>query len=403
VALLVLGAIPPCVAQGGRLKVLLTGRVIDGFLINSWFRNEPMVDPLFVPSRSVPGGDPAIRKFVRIYFPRKYELVSLQDFLIFGGTIMSMFTPIQQKWMHDAVLDGTGGLNSRSLLSGIYWPEWVNSATQKAFPNDADALSRSGEIHRSGKSLVIILEERFDLPPVMTMFKDKPVRWRLNDYSCGMVMPREGATVWSWIKGPFADRAFAEAPSQGCTPHLISWQYDRGITWTSHDRLVNWWQDPVANPYGVDMIMNMILHSNDRELPQDIEVVHEIRSRLTEYKTRQILVLATVEFGEKFGANMDPVLEEMGVINERRKEADELYLSQDYLESRATYLSAIDLLEELNSEAMARKDRAMLWVYLVQWFVVSGTSMIAGFVVWTLMIRRRLYKQVSVTRFGGLE
>jgi len=391
---------PQCLGQG-RIKSLLSGRVAEGFLIHSWFKNEPLINPLFVPTRSA--SEVEMRRFVRIYFPRTPEAVSDMDFIVFAGSIMNMFSPIQQRWMHDAVAGGTGGLNSRSLLSGIYWPEWVNSETQKAFPNDAEALANTGEIHRSDKSLVIVLEEGEDIPPVLTMFKDKSIRWRLSDYSCGLVIPREGARIWSWIKGPFADHASANSPCQGCTPHLISWEYGRGITWTCHDRLVNWWQDPLANPYGLDMIMNMILYSNRRNLPEDIEVVHEIRSRIIEYKTRQLLVLATIEFAEKFGANMDPVLEDMGEVNEIRKQADDQYLDQDYVLSRSTYIRAIDELEELNYVAMERKDRAMLWVYLVQWFVVSGTSMIAGFVVWSLMIRRRLYKQVRVTRFSGLE
>jgi hypothetical protein len=387
----------------GRIKVIFTGRVIEGFLINSFFRNEPMVDPLFVPTRDAPGGTSEMQRFVRVYFPRNYEAVKDYDFVIFAGTVMTFFSPIQQKWMHDAIFEGAGGINSRSLLSGIYWPEWVNSATQRAFPNDADALAVSGEIHRSGKSLEIILEEREDLPRVLTMFLGKPVMWRLQDYSCGLVIPREGATVWSWIKGPFADRASATPTCSGCSPHLISWQYGEGITWTCHDRLINWWQDPIANPYGLDMIMNMILVSNRRELPGDIDVIHDIRSRIAEFKTRQILVLATVEFGEKFGANMDPIFESMKGINEKRREADGLYLAQEYLLARAGYLDAISDLEDLNYEAMERKDRAMVWVYLVQWFVVSGTAMLAGMVVWTLMVRRRLYREVTVTRFSGLE
>jgi hypothetical protein len=340
-----------------------------------------------------------MRRSVRIYFPRNFEGVKDLDFIIFAGSIMNMFTPTQQHWMQDAVAEGTGGLNSRSLLSGIYYPEWAVSATQKAFPNDVDALTSMGStIFRSGKDLQIILEEGPEVPQVMSMFKDKNIWWNLNDYSCGRLIPREGATVVSWIKGPFADLATVKP---GCTPHLMFWTYGKGITWTSHDRLVNWWQDPLANPYGLDMIMNMILFSEGRDLPEDIDIVHEIRSKIVEYNTRQLLVLATIEFGERFGANMDPVLVELGVVGETRDNADDHYLSQDYLLAREGYLGAIKEMEDLNVAAMDRKDRAMVWVYLVQWFVVSGTSMATGFVVWTLMVRRRLYRQVQVTRFSG--
>lgn len=388
----------PCLCSNdgsGKIKVLLTGRVAGGYLISTWFMNEPMVDPLFVPSRDLAIGE--MRKFVRIYFPRNYEGVQAQDFFIFAGTQTDMFNHKQQKWIHDAVLDGSGGLNSRTLLSGIYYPEWANSATQKAFPNDADKLmSQRGDIFRSDKNPLIILEENPDLPPVLWMFRNKKIKWSLSGYSCGRIIPREGAIVWSWIKGPFADVATIKP---GCTPHLISWQYGDGITWTCHDRLINWWQDTVANPYGLDMIMNMILFSNGRRLPDDIEVVHEIRSRIVEYKTRQLLLLATIEFAEAFGANMNPVLQNMGEINEKRREGDEQYLSQDYILAKATYIEAIQDLEELNFAAMERKDRAMLWVYVVQWSVVSGTSMFAGAIVWTLMIKRKLYRQVKSTRF----
>ncbi len=380
-----------------KIRVLLTGRVSRNFLIATWFMTEPMVDPLFVPSRALPLSQ--IRKYVRIYFPRTYRDVRKQDFFIFAGTIMNMFSPKQQKWMRDAIHDGSGGLNSRSMLSGIYYPEWANSFTQQAFPNDVDALMRVGKIYRSGQDVTIILEDRPDLPPVLTMFKDKKIQWHLTDYSCALVIPRPGATVWSWIKGPFADYATVKP---GCTPHVISWRYGNGTTWTTHDRLVNWWEDPVANPYGMDMIMNMILYSTGRRLPDDIDVVHEIRSKISEYRTREMLLMATVEFAESFGANMNPILRRLGEITDERKEAEELYLEQEYLGARDRYDAIIGEIQQLSADAIRRKDRAMVWVHVIQWLTVSGTSMFAGFVLWTLMIRRRLYRQVGTTRFAGL-
>jgi hypothetical protein len=35
---------------------------------------------------------------------------------------------------------------------------------------------------------------------------------------------------------------------------------------------------------------------------------------------------------------------------------------------------------------------------MAEWLVISGTSMITGFVLWTLMVRRRLYREVQVTK-----
>jgi len=43
----------------------------------------------------------------------------------------------------------------------------------------------------------------------------------------------------------------------------------------------------------------------------------------------------------------------------------------------------------------------MYWIFVTEWLVVSATGLICGFAVWTLMIKRRLYREVKVTRGGG--
>ncbi len=50
--------------------------------------------------------------------------------------------------------------------------------------------------------------------------------------------------------------------------------------------------------------------------------------------------------------------------------------------------------------ALKAKDEAMLWVYVIEWLTVSGTAMITGSVLWTLMIRKAAYRPVAVTRFN---
>ena len=44
------------------------------------------------------------------------------------------------------------------------------------------------------------------------------------------------------------------------------------------------------------------------------------------------------------------------------------------------------------------KDRALMWIYIIEWFTVTATLFISGFLLWTLMVRRRLYGEVGVTR-----
>jgi hypothetical protein len=149
------------------------------------------------------------------------------------------------------------------------------------------------------------------------------------------------------------------------------------------------------------MIMNMILHSTGRNLPQDIGMIHDLRSRISDFRSGQLTVLAVTEFGESFAANMNPRLEELGRILDKRNKADDLYMEQEYPQARDGYSDAIADLEVLTQDAIELKDRAMVWVYVFQWFTTSGTAMLAGFLLWSLMVRRRLYRKVESTRLSG--
>ena len=76
---------------------------------------------------------------------------------------------------------------------------------------------------------------------------------------------------------------------------------------------------------------------------------------------------------------------------------------QDYIELRfdevtELYDEIIDLLGVLEQEAIELKERALLWVYLIEWLAVTGVSMVTAFVLWSLMVRRRLYREVGATR-----
>ncbi len=60
---------------------------------------------------------------------------------------------------------------------------------------------------------------------------------------------------------------------------------------------------------------------------------------------------------------------------------------------------------QVNVEAARLKERSLfwVWVYVIEWTVTSSALIISGFLVWTLMIRRRLYREARTTRMvrGG--
>jgi hypothetical protein len=60
-------------------------------------------------------------------------------------------------------------------------------------------------------------------------------------------------------------------------------------------------------------------------------------------------------------------------------------------EARVRIDDALDLAQDV-------KDKALLWIYITEATAVTGTLMISGIVIWALMIKRRLYREVKTTR-----
>ena len=69
-------------------------------------------------------------------------------------------------------------------------------------------------------------------------------------------------------------------------------------------------------------------------------------------------------------------------------------------ESLASLEEALEQISEVSNLALRAKDEALVWVYVIEWFTISGTAMISGAVMWTLMVRKAAYRQVGVTRFN---
>ncbi len=60
--------------------------------------------------------------------------------------------------------------------------------------------------------------------------------------------------------------------------------------------------------------------------------------------------------------------------------------------------SAQSMIGEITAEAVRLKDQALFWVYVIEWLAVTSASMVAAFTLWTLMVRRGLYRSVATTR-----
>ncbi len=160
------------------------------------------------------------------------------------------------------------------------------------------------------------------------------------------------------------------------------------------------WQDTnyLAWEYYGDFSSNMMIYLDRRPVPQDVDLVHSVRSKAFEIRTRSSLLLNLLEFIESFGANTQGVMKDIDSINDMITEARQHYTELRFEEVLETYREAGELLAMVEEQGVTLKDRALLWVYVIEWLAVTGTMLAAGFILWSLMVRRRLWREIAVTK-----
>ena len=75
-----------------------------------------------------------------------------------------------------------------------------------------------------------------------------------------------------------------------------------------------------------------------------------------------------------------------------------LYIKQEYDLCKEEMSTLVEEMTALNDAAMRAKDSAFFWIYLTEWSVVTATMIISGYMLYALMMRRKLYREVKSTR-----
>ncbi len=384
-----------------RIKVLATGKSMQMPVIASWLIPEPSTDPLFVPTR-VTGTETRdqIRRLMRIYFPRNYDDLLEYQFFFMAQVDMTFFSIEQQRWIYDALTDyQRGGVNTRSVMSTHNWfyEPWRDSILSDAFPNDVDAFIADIK-NKDPPWGPLIIKDDPDLPNIMKPYKGQIEAIYTNYHGLNTV-PRPGSVILSYTK----NNVGIGHPIPGQIAHVFYWKWNRSITFTFRDMVTNefWWgiaNIPRANPFSHDIIVNVIWFSTGRSLPEDVLKVHELRGLLFNFGVRRSLLTSLLEFAEGFGANPSKVYSKLESVEGTRNEGAEHYLDRDFDAAFESIEIAVTELRSLELEAMRLKDSALFWVYLIEWLVTTGVLMAAGIVVWSLMVRRALYREVETTK-----
>jgi hypothetical protein len=381
------------VREGGQgIGMMLLGDVgRGGSPIDDWLDQDLIIDYFEIPmaQRQLPDKD--LIKFTQIYFPRTMErLLELYDMIVIceEEELFTMFTTSRQhRMMHDAVaLEGVGLFNSLPHEIDEF-QAWATSPMGELTPHDFAA----GYVKLSG-GFRIEVNTGSGLPPVFTPFVDFGIEKYIGP-ELGRLHPRQGSTEWARVR-----------PHD--TPFYISWEIGEKaarVSNVANDLDEPWWGSayrgsPCENPYGGDLFLNMVYWTVGMEPLTNIALVHSVRASYNDYSVRRSVTLALIEFIDSFGANVASLEEELRQISDGRSTARNLYYEQRYEEALVFLDEMSALMADVENRAITLKERAFLWIYLIEWLAVMATTMIVGFVTWTLMVKRRLYREVSVTR-----
>ncbi|MBU7004573.1 MAG: hypothetical protein HXS50_03340 [Theionarchaea archaeon] len=116
---------------------------------------------------------------------------------------------------------------------------------------------------------------------------------------------------------------------------------------------------------------------------------------------RKIFLFAMIEFIEKFGARTTQVEELIAEAEDEKALADRHYMEVDLDNALLSIQSALQTIGDADIKAAELKDSALFQVYLIEWLAVTGVSLLSGSLLYSLMVRRRIYREMGSTRFAS--
>ncbi|MBU7004196.1 MAG: hypothetical protein HXS50_01420 [Theionarchaea archaeon] len=355
------------------------------------FDNDPIYNYISIRTREGPAGqltEEMKRRYVKLYFPRTEEELRKYSFIFYIDADVSVFSGPQSQLMYDSISDGVAG---SFFTFGPEFGSVASSILGTMVPHDM-----SKEISMDWTRRHYRVRFVKGLPPVFTPFAELGVENAIG-IGCGFLAPRDGTTAW----GILVPESYG--------PWILEWNYggSGGNCWAVADDLDHsWWGNIHAsihglseNPWAMDIMSNIILYSAGRELPENVVIVALARDGFWEYRTERGIVLSLMDWVEKFGASTAHFSVKLVDIDVHWTSASDHYLDGDYDAALAELNEGKSRAQSLREEVLDAKDLVLFWVYMIEYLVITGTSVASGSILWTLMIRQELYRSARTTRF----
>ncbi len=362
-----------------------------GSPINNWLDRDLIIDYFEIPMAQKSMVKEDLIKYTNLYFPRTLEhLVDIYDMIVIceEEELFAWYTsPRHQEIMYRAVKDEGVALFNSLPHEHYEVQEWADTRLSETMPHDYEKL-----YIKVMRSWTLEINEDPNLPPVFTPFIELGIE-KYQGPHLGRIYKKPGATTWARavpINAPF----------------FISWEYGEKKARTSvtgHDLDEAWWGSTyrgstTENPWGGDLFLNIVYWSVGKDPITDISIVRAVRDEYANFLMQRGVTLSLVDFIDDFGASVAPLEQELREITKGRAVAKRLYFEQDYDGALQHLQSMFKTMENIETEALELKKKAFLWIYVIEWSVVTASLMVVGFITWSLMVRRRLYRKVEVTR-----
>ncbi len=375
----------PRTDSNGIIRIIHIGKawLRAGCPASVWVK-DPRLDWYPVPSHAWSMGEEAFR-MLRLYLPRSEDILYNDfDVIVEDGMDASHLRPQFHVWMAKAIEDeGLGFImadDSSSFATSGRHTSWYLYPIGEVLP-----VSDIAQIYYEKHAYTIVPKTEFQDHPLLRNIPWKEIKiWAHNRPD-----PKPGSTVLAEMS--------REIVWNRDKPVIVYWDTETGRSvayvhkWHGTADFYRW-------KWGPDVLSHMIYFPARVQIPQDLELVHEIRSLFNAYHYKRSYLISTMDFADKFGANLAPVERQLAGLGDAKEEADRYYIIQELEASHSSMQDLLTDVDRLTNEVLSAKDRALFWIFMVEWLVVSGTSMITGVIVWTLMVKRRLYREVKVTK-----
>jgi len=367
----------------GRVRVLFLGATAARGMLSA----DPTLQVYLVPAYLYGMGYDMVRRSLRTYMPRTYaKLADSHDVIYICDSGASAYTTTWLEWMSDAVVaDGLGLIMSggaESFGGHLTTPSWGDTSVGEVLAVDCHVTPLLDRFFR------LVVTKPHD--PLMSSlpFETAPAFHTINSQAS----PKEGAVIL----------AVENLPARNLAAVVI--QVGRGRSLAFMPYIAN--PSSIIVPFAgwefyIDFLCNVMIYLGQAPLPADYLRIHALRSKLSVYSELRRMVIDFLSFADTFGANTAQADARITLGDGRVAEARALYIRKELDESEALIVQAFASLDEAQKLTMKAKDRALAWVYAIEWLAVTGTTLSCGFVLWSLMVRRRMYREVGATRLAA--